>query len=200
MLYKCNCKEFNNMKKIAVFALLVSGLAFGQTKKVYSTDISWWGYKISKTESSSHSGKISLKSGNVVMKKDQIVGGDFVFDMGSINATDVSGERQTKLNAHLKDGDFFETDKFPTGTYVITSVVKNNDKIYNYKINGNLTIKGKTNPVSFPAKVTFSKGIVSIVSDKFSFDRQKFDVAYSSSMKDVLIKDDVDMLVKVNAK
>lgn len=188
------------MKKIAIFALLVSGLAFGQTKKVYSNDISWWGYKVSKSESSSHSGKISLKSGNVVMKKDQVIGGTFVFNMNSINATDITGDRQAKLNKHLKDGDFFETDKFPTGSYTITSVTKNNDKVYNYKINGNLTLKGKTSPVSFPAKITVNKGDVSIVSDKFSFDRQKFDVAYSSSMKDVFIKDDVDMQVKVSAK
>ena len=54
--------------------------------------------------------------------------------------------------------------------------------------------------VSFPAKIQFSKGVVSIVSNKFSFDRQKFDVAYKSAMQDVLVKDDIDMLVKVTAK
>lgn len=188
------------MKKVALFAVLIGGLAFGQSKKVVASDVNWWGYKIAKTEASSHNGKINLKSGNIVMKGNQVVGGTFVLDMTSINATDLSGEYQTKLNNHLKNGDFFEADKFPTATYTITSLKKNSDKVYNYIVNGNLTIKGKTNAVSFPAKIAYSKGVVSLVSDKFTFDRQKFDVAYQSSMQDVLVKNDIDMLVKVTAK
>lgn len=188
------------MKKVALFAVLIGGLAFGQSKKVVASDVNWWGYKIAKTEASSHNGKINLKSGNIVMKGNQVVGGTFVLDMTSINATDLSGEYQTKLNNHLKNGDFFEADKFPTATYTITSLKKNSGKVYNYIVNGNLTIKGKTNAVSFPAKIAYSKGVVSLVSDKFTFDRQKFDVAYQSSMQDVLVKNDIDMLVKVTAK
>ena len=188
------------MKKVALLAVLVSGLAFGQTKKVTSSDVHWWGYKIAKTEASSHDGTVNVKSGNLVLKNGAVVGGDFVLDMKSINATDLSGEYQTKLNDHLKNGDFFEVEKFPTATYTITSLKKNNDKIYNYIVNGNLTVKGKTAPVSFPAKISYSKGVVSLVSQKFTFDRQKFDVAYKSAMKDVLVKDDIDMLVKVTAK
>lgn len=188
------------MKKVALFAVLIGGLAFGQSKKVVASDVNWWGYKIAKTEASSHNGKINLKSGNILMKGNQVVGGTFVLDMTSINATDLSGEYQTKLNNHLKNGDFFEADKFPTATYTITSLKKNSDKVYNYIVNGNLTIKGKTNTVSFPAKIAYSKGVVSLVSDKFTFDRQKFDVAYQSSMQDVLVKNDIDILVKVTAK
>ncbi|MBU4537758.1 MAG: YceI family protein [Weeksellaceae bacterium] len=188
------------MKKLALLAVLVGGLAFGQSKKVVASDVHWWGYKIAKTEASSHDGTVNVKSGNIVMKGNQVVGGSFVLDMTSINATDLSGEYQTKLNGHLKNGDFFEVDKYPTATYTITSVKKNDDKIYNYIVNGNLMVKGKTNAVSFPAKISYSKGVVSLVSNKFSFDRQKFDVAYKAAMQDVLVKDDIDMLVKVTAK
>lgn len=188
------------MKKLALLAVLVGGLAFGQSKKVVASDVHWWGYKIAKTEASSHDGTVNVKSGNIVMKGNQVAGGSFVLDMTSITATDLSGEYQTKLNGHLKNGDFFEVDKYPTATYTITSVKKNDDKIYNYIVNGNLTVKGKTNAVSFPAKISYSKGVVSLVSNKFSFDRQKFDVAYKAAMQDVLVKDDIDMLVKVTAK
>ncbi|MBU8881934.1 lipid-binding protein [Flavobacteriaceae bacterium JJC] len=188
------------MKKLALLAVLAGGLAFGQSKKVVASDVHWWGYKIAKTEASSHDGTVNVKSGNIVMKGNQVAGGSFVLDMTSINATDLSGEYQTKLNGHLKNGDFFEVDKYPTATYTITSVKKNDDKIYNYIVNGNLTVKGKTNAVSFPAKISYSKGVVSLVSNKFSFDRQKFDVAYKAAMQDVLVKDDIDMLVKVTAK
>lgn len=188
------------MKKLALFAVLIGGLAFGQSKKVVAAEVNWWGYKVAKTEASSHTGTVKVKSGNLVMKGNQLVGGTFAFDMTTITSTDLSGEYQTKLNNHLKNGDFFEVDKFPSASYTITSVKKNDNKIYNYTVNGNLTVKGKTNPVSFPAKISYSKGVASLVSDKFSFDRQKFDVTYQSKMQDVLVKDDVDILVKVTAK
>ena len=188
------------MKKLALLALVIGNLAVAQTKKVVGSEVNWWGYKIAKTEASSHNGTVNLKSGNIVMKGNQVVGGTFVLDMASLNATDLTGEYQTKLNNHLKNGDFFEVEKYPTATYTITSLKKNNDKIYNYIVNGNLTVKGKTSQVSFPAKIANSKGVVSLVSKKFTFDRQKFDVAYKSTMQDVLVKDDVDLKVKISVK
>ena len=188
------------MKKVALLAVLVSGLAFGQTKKVTSSDVHWCGYKIAKTEASSHDGTVNVKSGNLVLKNGAVVGGTFVLDMTSLTATDLTGEYQSKLNGHLKNGDFFEVEKFPTATYKITSVKKNTNKDYNFVVNGNLTVKGKTAPVSFPAKITSAKGLVTLESDKFSFDRQKFDVAYKSTMQDVMVKDEVDMKVKISVK
>lgn len=188
------------MKKLALLAVLAGGLAFGQTKKVVASDVHWWGYKIAKSDASSHDGTIKVKSGNIVMKGNQVTGGTFVLDMNSINSTDLSGEYQTKLNNHLKTGDFFEAEKYPTATYTITSLKKNSDKIYNYIVNGKLTVKGKTEAVSFPAKISYSKGVVSLVSQKFSFDRKKFDVTYKSAVQDVVVKDDIDLLVKVTAK
>jgi len=188
------------MKKVLLLAVLVSGLAFGQTKKLTSSDVHWWGYKIAKTEASSHDGTVKVKSGNLVLKNGAVVGGTFVLDMTSLTSTDLSGEYQGKLNGHLKNGDFFEVEKFPTATYKITSVKKNTNKDYNFVVNGNLTVKGKTAPVSFPAKITSANGVVTLESDKFSFDRQKFDVAYKSTMQDVMVKDEVDMKVKISVK
>ncbi len=72
------------------------------------------------------------------------------------------GEYQQKLNGHLKNGDFFEVEKYPTATFKITSVKKNNDKVYNSLVTGNLTVKGKTNAVSFPAKITYANGTVTL--------------------------------------
>lgn len=188
------------MKKIFFLAVFASTLAFGQSKKVATSDVHWWGYKVAKTKSSSHDGTIKVKSGNMMMNGNELVGGVFVLDMKSINATDLSGEDQADLNNHLKNGDFFEVEKFPTASFKITSVKKNNDKVYNKLVTGSLTVKGKTNNISFPAKVLYSNGVVSLESNKFSFNRQKFDVTYKSSMKDVFLNDDIEMLVKVSAK
>jgi len=201
--YICSIKQVYNfiqMKKIFLLAVLASGLVFGQSKKVVASDVHWWGYKVAKSEASSHDGTVKVKSGDMIMKGNNLIGGSFVLDMTSISSTDLSGEYQQKLNGHLKNGDFFEVEKFPTASFKITSVKKNNDKIYNSLVTGNLTVKGKTNPVTFPAKIAYSKGVVSLVSDKFAFDRQKFDVAYKSTMQDVFVKDDIEMLVKVTAK
>lgn len=186
------------IKKIALALVLVSGLAFGQAKKVVSSDVHWWGYKLAKTEASSHDGTVNVKNGTVVVKNNSLVGGTFVLDMTSINATDLQGEYQQKLNGHLKTGDFFEVDKYPTATFKITSVKKGaNGKSV---VTGNLTAKGKTNVVSFPAKISVKSGVVTLESDKFTIDRQKWDIAYKSTMQDVVVKDDIDLVVKLTAK
>ncbi len=184
-------------KNLALLFVLVVGLAFGQTKKLTSSDVHWWGYKLAKTEASSHDGTVNVKSGSVVLKGNQLVGGTFVLDMKSINATDLQGEHQQKLNGHLKNGDFFEVDKFPTATFNITSV--KNGANGKSVVSGTLTAKGKTIAVSFPATISVNKGAVEFTSDKFSIDRQKWGIAYHSTMKDVVIKDDIDLVVKFTA-
>lgn len=188
------------MKKLALLAIFASTVVFGQTKKVTSSTIQWWGYKLAKTEASSHTGNLTMKSGNIVVKGNQLVGGDFVFDMNSINTTDLTGEYKTKLDNHLKNGDFFEVEKFPTASYKITSVKKNTHKNFKYIISGNLTIKGKKAPVSFLANISHNKGVYQISSDKFAWDRQKFGVSYKITMKDVMLKDDIDMQIKLTAQ
>ena len=50
-------------KNLALLFVLVVGLAFGQTKKVATSDVHWWGYKIAKTAASSHDGTVNVKSG-----------------------------------------------------------------------------------------------------------------------------------------
>lgn len=188
------------MKNWLLFFVFISTLCFSQKKEVYSSKIQWWGYRIAKTEATSNSGVVNLKSGNLVMKGNQVVGGTFVMDMNSINATNLSGDRQMQLNDHLKSGDFFEVEKYPTASFKIISTKKNNHTNFNTLITGILTIKNKTEKISFPANISIKNGIVTLVSDKFSFDRQKFDVAFRSTAKDVVIKDDVDMLISLSAK
>lgn len=188
------------MRKLALLFVLVSATSFAQVKNVLTSNIQWWGYKLAKMEATSHTGTIDLKSGNVIMRGNQVVGGTFVLDMTSLTSTDLKGEDLQKLNGHLKSGDFFETNAYPTATFKITSIKKNNNKKFNSIITGNLTAKNKTGKISFPANINVSNGTVSIFSDKFNFDRQKYDVAFKSRSKDVVINDDIDMLINLTAK
>lgn len=50
---------------------------------------------------------------------------------------------------HLKSGDFFEIEKFPTMTFKSISVTKDGD---DYIINGDLTIKGTSKPIKLTAE------------------------------------------------
>lgn len=186
------------MKYLLLIATFLTTFAMAQNKKVTASNIQWWGYKVAKTASSSHTGTLDLKSGNFVLKGKKLVGGSFFFDMNSLTSTDLSGGTLEKFNNHLKTGDFFETNKFPMASYVITSVSKSGNTAFPFMIHGNLTIKGVTKKIFFPAKLTLGKVLI-LESDKFSFNRQDFNVEYQSAMKDVVINNDIDMKINLTA-
>ncbi|ALW85697.1 lipid-binding protein [Hymenobacter sedentarius] len=142
--------------------------------------IGWTGKKIG----GQHSGTINLKGGQVLVKGTQITGGTFVVDMTSIKNTDLTdADYNAKLVGHLKSDDFFGVEKNPTATFVITSIkpLKGDATGNNATITGNLTIKGKTNPLSFPAKVGVKNGVAA-ASGTASIDRTKYDVTFGSTL------------------
>lgn len=141
--------------------------------------LGWTGKKVG----GQHSGTIALKEGTVQVKGSQITGGTFVADMTSLKNTDLTdADYNAKLVGHLKSDDFFGVEKNPTATFVITSVkpLKGDANGNNATITGNLTIKGKTNPLSFPAKVGVKNGVAA-ASGTASIDRSKYDVKYGST-------------------
>jgi polyisoprenoid-binding protein YceI len=65
---------------------------------------------------------------------------DITIDANSINTND------EQRYGHLKSADFFETEKFPTIHFESTSIEKVEDN--NFKLIGNLTIKGITKSIA----------------------------------------------------
>lgn len=59
--------------------------------------------------------------------------------VGSVNT------RNEQRDAHLKAADFFDTETFPTATFVSTAVRPDGD---NYVLDGDFTLKGVTRPIS----------------------------------------------------
>jgi len=53
----------------------------------------------------------------------------------------------TRRDADLKSGNFLEVEKYPEMSFKSTSLIKKDDK--NFTLNGNLTLRGVTKPVSF---------------------------------------------------
>ncbi|MCX6187474.1 MAG: YceI family protein [Bacteroidetes bacterium] len=129
-----------------------------------------------------HSGEAKFSTGSIMVNGKNLVGGAFEVDMTSINATDLQGEYHDKLNGHLKSDDFFAVEKFKTATLKIKSVSTIKDAIVgsnNYNVVADLTIKGITKEVSFPAMVVITKEQV-ITNAEFDIDRTNYDIKYGS--------------------
>lgn len=195
------------MKRLLLFAMMCVSISFvfAQKKgdkvvKVTSSDIRWWGYKVVKTVASSHSGTVKLKSGKFNFDKTVLVDGEFVIDMKTILAGDVSDEDQLKLTNDLKSTNFFEVKKFPLAKFHLTKIIPLANSEYNSTIYGDITIKGTRKTISFPANVYITQFTVVIESAKFSLNRRDFKVFYQSSLKDYFIKNEMDFQFKISTE
>lgn len=166
-----------------------------------NSKIEWKGYKVVKTENTSHFGIIKFESGDITVKDGKLESGKFVADMNSLTSVDLKddAEQLGKLNGHLKSGDFFETDKFPTASYEITKVSENTSGDYNTILEGNLTIKGITKPVQFNANVSVKDGEVSIATEPKDIKREEFGVKFQIPLQNGLIKDEVNLQILIKA-
>lgn len=166
-----------NFKSLGVLLLAFSltTAVMAETKKVdvNKSKVEWTGKKLT----GSHNGTINIKDGSLEVDNGKLTGGKVVMDMSSIKDVDLTdAESNAKLTGHLKSDDFFGVATYPTSTLEITKVEGASP---NYTITGNLTIKGKTNPVTF--KATSSKEGQSLVyNGDMTIDRSKFDVRYGS--------------------
>ncbi|AYN04861.1 MULTISPECIES: YceI family protein [unclassified Flavobacterium] len=184
-----------NLKTIALaLVVALSSVSINaQTKKVdvKSSTVKWVGKKVT----GEHSGTVNLKDGALVFKGKKLAGGTFTVDMTSINATDLTGEYQGKLNGHLKADDFFGTEKFPTAKLVFKTIGAKATDVYT--VTADLTIKGITKPVTFDITV---KG--NTATTAFKVDRTKYDIKYNSgnffeNLGDKTINDDFELTVSL---
>ena len=154
-------KTFTNSLLIAIFSSVIltscgkdkpitsesNEVSTSKEGAVYEIDtlnsrIEWKGYKIVKSDQTGHFGTINFESGDLTVKNDALESGKFVADMNSLTSVDLKDDAKqlAKLEGHLKSGDFFETEKYPTASYEITKVSKNETGDYNTLLDGNLTI------------------------------------------------------------
>lgn len=160
---------------VLVLALTLTTAVMAGTQKVdvQKSKVEWTGKKVT----GQHTGTIDLQQGSLKVNKGKLTGGKIVIDMQSIKNVDLTDqEYNTKLVNHLKSDDFFSVVKYPTSQLEITKVEGTGA---NLTVTGNLSIKGKTNPVSFPVTVS-KEGKDNVYKGTITVDRSKYDVRYGS--------------------
>ncbi|MFM6975251.1 MAG: YceI family protein [Sphingobacteriaceae bacterium] len=125
-----------------------------------------------------HSGTIKLNGGELSFNGAKLAKGSFTMNMNSITTTDLQGEWADKLVGHLKSEDFFSVEKNPTSTFVITKVTSASAGTVN--ITGNLSIKGITKPLTFPATLAVKGNALTATAKGVKVDRTKYDIRYGS--------------------
>lgn len=162
------------------------------------SDIDWVGKKVL----GQHNGKVKLKSGTITTKDGVLGGGEFVIDMTTITCADLKDELYNKkLIGHLNSMDFFNVAEFPTATVKITKVLKVTGKANSYSVTADLTIKGITNSITFPATFkAVGKGFEGNAT--ITIDRTLWDIKYGSSnffegLGDKAIKNEIELNVNL---
>ena len=217
--------KLNKMKKVFVILsastlLFASCVSNPEGKKAETTDaievvevsgnelplntvdskLRWEAHKVT----AKHYGEVDIKSGTLLVDSEgQLTGGNFIIDLATIEVQDLEGEFKEKLTGHLKSDDFFGIEKFPAASFVIKKVTANGN---NANITGDLTIKGVTNPITFPATITWNADkTVTAVADKIVIDRTKYGIQFKSksifsNIGDNFIYDEFTLSVKLVAK
>ncbi len=197
------------------------------TADLAATTIAWTGYK----PAGKHFGKIPTTSGTLTVAGDQITAGSFTFDITGLTIEDMqpADENYGKLFGHLQSADFFDAANFPTATFEITEVapfaagdtVADKEEFATdntpasdsslspanptHWISGNLTMRGTTKNIKFPAAVAINNGAVTAKAG-FNIDRTQWGLMYGDESaavdkaKDQFIYNTVSLVLDVTAK
>lgn len=157
-----------------------------------------------------HMGTINVKQGSIKSSGADISAGKFELDMTSLECTDLKpGEGKEDLEGHLKgitdenSDHFFNVSKYPSATFVITKVEKaTGDATHN--ITGDLTLKGTTKSITFPANVVVAGDKISAIAPAFKINRTEWGVNYGSKsifkdLKDKFVNDEVALTIELEA-
>ncbi|MEN3324950.1 YceI family protein [Mariniflexile soesokkakense] len=185
----------NTMKNLTIIAVVVlTTFSFKPIEKVKkeikvaSSKIVWKGYKVT----GSHEGTIAIKSAFLTFEDEKLSGGEFVIDMTTISTTDLQGEYKGKLDGHLKSDDFFGVDTHPTAVLIFKDVHATGKN--SYTVTGDLTIKGKTNPITFTISIYGSKATAALKVDRLKYDVRYASKSFFDGLKDKVIYDEFDLV------
>lgn len=166
-----------------------------------SSTIMWRGYKIGET--GAHYGTINIKESQIAMAEGMPQAGKVIIDMTSINNQDITEpDKIKKLEGHLKSPEFFNVAEYPQAMIEITGIEPMEGNMAN--IHGNLTIKGITHEIMFPATVMMKDGQMTTKA-MFTFDRSMYNVKWGSKsfpemLGEVVVSDDIQLYLDLKSK
>ncbi|MCU0388095.1 MAG: YceI family protein [Chitinophagaceae bacterium] len=170
---------------------------------VTGSTIGWIGTKTG----GQHNGTFQISNGFLTVADGNLTGGAFDINVASLSVLDLTGEDKGKLEGHLKSADFFLVDSFPTARFEITNVAAFDSATATTKlegathtISGNLTLRGQTNNVTFPAIVKLEGNNLTAVAD-FNIDRTSWGLVYKgpNNPADWFIAKEVNLKLDVKA-
>ena len=187
----------------AGLALLMSSFTRATHDETFTVDtkrssIQWLAKKVT----GQHNGTIKLASGQLTVNNQAIKDGTFTLEMASIACSDLEGESNKKIIAHLKSDDFFSVEKNPTSKFQITKIaLAGIDRV---NISGNLTIKNITKPLTFTAAIKQQGNELTATAKNVKVDRTKYDIKYGSksffsSIGDKAIDNEFELTIKLVA-
>lgn len=171
---------------------------------VASSRVAWEGTKIG----GAHDGTLGIRSGEFYVFDGELLGGNVVIDMEQIVVLDIQDPNSNaRLVGHLESDDFFSVATYPTANFEITAVEELDETLadrYTHRVFGNMTIKGITHGIAFPARIELgAEGLVAHAD--FDLDRTRWDVRFGSgrffeNLGDNLIHDDFNLKLDFVAK
>lgn len=161
-----------------------------------------WAGKKPLIEGYINTGSIGVTEGEIVVA-DGKASGTFTIDMNtlSVSNTPTKPGQENALEGHLKGERWFNVDTYPTATFVITNVSprEDSDESYTYDVTGNLTMKGETHEVLFPAEIYTDQEGNLRADASFEIDRTLWGItANSGSFFDNLAENVIDDMVALS--
>lgn len=102
-----------------------------------------------------------------------------------------------KLTNHLKSPDFFDVAQFPTASFASAEIKPAASGETTHEVTGDLTLRGVTKRVTFPAKLEVSPAEVKGRAE-FAINRKDFGIVYPGKPDD-LIQDNVVLTIEIVA-
>ena len=206
-LFVASCNSEKAAEATTGEAQEVTANGAGETVALDSgSTVAWRGFKT--YVQSEHLGTVNVQEGTFEVADGKLVGGTITIDMNSITCTDLEDEgKRGYLEGHLKSQDFFFVDSFPTAVFEIVEVLEPSEANKFSTVTGNLTLRGTTNSITFPAEISAGESGVKFMAPTFSIDRTlwgaKFhdrdDATIAESLKDDLIDHSIELTIKVKA-
>jgi rhodanese-related sulfurtransferase/polyisoprenoid-binding protein YceI len=132
-----------------------------------------------------HTGTIRVSGGGIELRNGAPVRSSVQLDMNSLACTDLADPAlNAMLIAHLRHDDFFAVPRFPHAEFVLSAsdqIPGSRAGIPNFQLTGELTMRGVTRPLSFPAVIARKSDGAYAAQALIAIDRTEWGVLYGSS-------------------